>query len=309
MRLSHLFIASLPLAALALVSQVQNAQISAHTDALQKAPSMTLTVTAQKLGGQSEEYTLTLSKPGMFKLDTPARTLVTDGKMVWDFDKKAKSYTEDAVTPEGMKKLLSADNLWLWSAFFNADFSKDIASAKLGASRNIKGNIVKELVVTLAKDANKGITLFMDEKLKVARGALIKADNVETIYTATKLEFGTEALPAGGFAFAAPAGATKIDRAALEAAAPKFSEISSVFTQNCAPCHTQESKGRLNVGSYQRLMRGGEHGAIITPGDSKNSNLFKYLNGQGRPKMPPQGNVSQADQDKIAKWIDAGAKE
>ncbi len=309
MRLSYLLIASLPLAAIAVTRQVQNPQIAGHVDALQKAPSVTLTVTAQPIGGASEEYTLTFSKPNMLKLDTVARTLVTDGKMIWDYDKKGKSYTEEAASPEALKALLTADNLWIWSAFFDADFSKALASAKPGASRNLKGNMVKEMVVTLTKDQSKAITLYIDEKLKVARGALIKKGDVEMLYNAAKLDIGKESAPAGDFVFNAPAGATKLDKAALAAKGPKYSEISSIFTSNCSPCHTQESKGRLNVGNYQRLLRGGEHGAIIKSGDSKGSTLFMYLNGQGRPKMPPQGNVSAADQEKLAKWIDAGAQE
>ncbi|MBX3119091.1 MAG: hypothetical protein KF784_08505 [Fimbriimonadaceae bacterium] len=309
MRLIHLLLATSPLAVAALAYQVQNAQVSAHTEVLQKAPSVMLTVTAQKLGGAPDEYTLSFSKPNLLKLESSSRTLVSDGTMVWDYDKKAKTYTEDAASPGVLKTLLSADNLWIWSAFFDADFAKSISSAKAGASRNLKGNMVKELTLTLAKDQRKEITFYIDEKLKVARGAIIKANDTEMIYNAIKLELGTAPLPAGDFTFTAPTGATKLDKAAAAANGLKYADVSSFFSTNCGPCHTQNMSGGLRLSSYQSIMRGGQHGAIIVPGDSKNSNLFKYLRAQGRPQMPPGGMVSDENIAKLEQWVDAGAKE
>ena len=40
-----------------------------------------------------------------------------------------------------------------------------------------------------------------------------------------------------------------------------------------------------------------------------NSRLIQLINGQAQPKMPPQGNVSAADLEKLKAWIKAGAKE
>lgn len=62
--------------------------------------------------------------------------------------------------------------------------------------------------------------------------------------------------------------------------------------------------------SYDALLRGGEHGAVITPGKADDSRLVRMLTGAAKPVMPPDDS-ERPSADEIAllkQWIDAGAK-
>src|SRR5690606_19329935 len=96
-----------------------------------------------------------------------------------------------------------------WSAFFNAEWEKPFTGVRAGRDRNMRGTAVTEVLVTTEVSA-KPMTILLDSKTRVAKGAIIPGD-AETILFATKLELGAEAPKADLFAFSAPSGATKID--------------------------------------------------------------------------------------------------
>ncbi len=57
-----------------------------------------------------------------------------------------------------------------------------------------------------------------------------------------------------------------------------------------------------------KLIAGGRHGAALTVGKGAESSLVRYMTGELKPKMPPNGAI---DLEKIAlvrRWIDEGAK-
>ncbi len=61
---------------------------------------------------------------------------------------------------------------------------------------------------------------------------------------------------------------------------------------------------------YDAILKGGEHGAVITPGDSQRSRLIQVLTGKAKPAMPPEDNARPSAEEiaRLAAWIDAGAK-
>ena len=54
--------------------------------------------------------------------------------------------------------------------------------------------------------------------------------------------------------------------------------IQPVFTNHCVSCHgAAKHKNNLRLNSYDAVMRGGKHGAVIKAGDAKGSELFRRI--------------------------------
>ena len=88
--------------------------------------------------------------------------------------------------------------------------------------------------------------------------------------------------------------------------------IQPVLDRQCVSCHGRNKhKANLRLDSFEAVMHGGKHGAVVKPGDSKTSELLRRITLQ-RPDddaMPPDGKSPVADSDAkvIAQWIAAGA--
>jgi uncharacterized membrane protein len=100
--------------------------------------------------------------------------------------------------------------------------------------------------------------------------------------------------------------------APTDASAPAASTVSfakdvlPILQSRCFNCHGgQDTRAGLSVASYEALMAGSQHGAVIIPGDPANSLLIQLIQ-QG--KMPKRGTKITADQLQILiDWIQAGA--
>jgi len=93
--------------------------------------------------------------------------------------------------------------------------------------------------------------------------------------------------------------------------APTFvKDIAPILNARCAGCHAEGVKmGSLVTDSYEELIKGGTHGTIVVPGNSKGSRLVQMLKGEAKPLMPMDGtNLAKGEIELFEKWIDAGAK-
>ncbi len=102
-----------------------------------------------------------------------------------------------------------------------------------------------------------------------------------------------------------------IAAAGRAADAPSFTkDIAPIFDANCAGCHGNGAKmGKLELDSFEGLMKGGSHGVAIIPGKSAHSRLYLMISNQATPAMPLSGKPLAAGEiETIKNWIDAGAK-
>jgi len=90
----------------------------------------------------------------------------------------------------------------------------------------------------------------------------------------------------------------------------KFADIEPIFKANCIGCHSEgNGKDGVELFSHASVMKGGEHGAIVVPGDAKASLLSKVLRASdGKKQMPPKGPIRDNEIAKIEAWINQGAK-
>lgn len=300
LKFAYLSVGGLLIAASFLAQQPTDPMLVPEIAALQAAPSLTITFTVAKIPAAPDTWTLSFSKPDRFKIDSPTKVTVSDGKTVYELDKAANTYTQ---TPATAKTALG-DEVAAWAPFFDSKAFDGAKSVKSGAKRTIKGNAVTEIIMSLPGD--RTLTLYVDDKLKIARGASLKKGETETFSLAKELTIGAEPLPDADFAFAPPAGA-KLQEAP-KAENVSYSQVQAIFNRSCVGCHG--NSGGLSLESYASLMAGGRRGAEVVPGDPNSSKLVQYITGARSPRMP-KGNAPLPDSEikLISNWIAGGAKE
>jgi cytochrome c553/mono/diheme cytochrome c family protein len=85
--------------------------------------------------------------------------------------------------------------------------------------------------------------------------------------------------------------------------------IRPMLAANCFACHGESAMAGLRVDSREALLRGGETGPAIVPGDPEKSALLKVVqHADGFPRMPRgRAKLAAQDIDALAEWIRAGA--
>jgi cytochrome c553 len=91
--------------------------------------------------------------------------------------------------------------------------------------------------------------------------------------------------------------------------------IKPILDTNCVSCHSAEGEGYkksgLRLDSYAAIMKGTQFGAVVVPGSSVSSTLYRLVSGKADPSIRmPHGKAAlpEADITAIATWIDQGAK-
>jgi WD40 repeat protein len=88
-------------------------------------------------------------------------------------------------------------------------------------------------------------------------------------------------------------------------------DIEPLFYKKCTVCHSgKELKGKLDLSSYETLMKGGQRGQSVIPAKGNESLIYKLVHREMKPFMPPKGEdpVTPEELALIKLWIDQGAK-
>jgi len=91
--------------------------------------------------------------------------------------------------------------------------------------------------------------------------------------------------------------------------------IKPLLDAKCVSCHVPGGAGYeqsgLRLDSYDAMMKGTKFGAVVVPGSSVSSTLYRLVSGQADPSIRmPHGQAALPDADvaMVAAWIDQGAK-
>jgi WD40 repeat protein len=88
-------------------------------------------------------------------------------------------------------------------------------------------------------------------------------------------------------------------------------DVEPVLVNKCAFCHSGNIKeGKLDLASFEAMMKGGQRGQPVVPGKSAESLLVILSSKARRPFMPPrsEGPLTPEELALIKLWIDQGAK-
>lgn len=112
---------------------------------------------------------------------------------------------------------------------------------------------------------------------------------------------------------AADADLSKLPPASTRAGVTFDKDIKPIFEKSCFKCHgAEKQKGKLRVDSLEAVLKGGEDGKILEPGNSAKGSLVVSIarlveddamppTDKGTPLTPEQVGLVRA-------WIDQGAK-
>ena len=87
------------------------------------------------------------------------------------------------------------------------------------------------------------------------------------------------------------------------------SEIRPLLIEKCIGCHGgQKQSGGLRLDSREAMLKGGESGAAMTPGDAAGSRIVQAIRYNGDLQMPPKMPLSEIQQQVLTRWIELGAR-
>jgi len=87
-------------------------------------------------------------------------------------------------------------------------------------------------------------------------------------------------------------------------------DVRPLLKRRCASCHSGDrTEADLDIANFTALMQGGGSGAVIDAGSADDSYLFRLVNHDDSPEMPPAGKIPNAEIKLLRDWIDQGALE
>lgn len=87
-------------------------------------------------------------------------------------------------------------------------------------------------------------------------------------------------------------------------------KVRPLLAEQCYACHSAEAPSvfaGLRLDSRAGMLRGGDSGPALAPGNSAGSLLLRAVRGEVRVPMPPTGRLSAEQVADLAAWVDAGA--
>src|SRR5947209_3723697 len=105
----------------------------------------------------------------------------------------------------------------------------------------------------------------------------------------------------------APAPAQSGDAQGLEFFEKK---VRPVLAAHCYSCHSDRAKkvrGGLRLDSRSGLLKGGDSGPAVVPGDPAKSLLVQAIRYRDGDKMPPTGKLPDAAIADLTQWVKLGA--
>jgi hypothetical protein len=119
-------------------------------------------------------------------------------------------------------------------------------------------------------------------------------------------------------ATAALAADTKLPPASDKQNITYATDIKPIFDISCVKCHSGDrAKARLHMDTLDGVLKGTNHGKVVTPGEPDKSQLVKAVGHQTKDQegwMPPMHNkagikpLTQEQISLIIGWIKQGAK-
>jgi len=85
-------------------------------------------------------------------------------------------------------------------------------------------------------------------------------------------------------------------------------DIAPFMANLCGGCHSRARKsGGLCLETFYDMMRGGDSGRVVLPGNLEGSRLYRLVGGLENPRMPQgQARITRKNYDDLTKWFEEG---
>ena len=84
-------------------------------------------------------------------------------------------------------------------------------------------------------------------------------------------------------------------------------KVRPILANSCYSCHTEGAAANLHVDSREALLKGGDSGPVLVPGDPSKSLMIQAVEQTGHLKMPKGGKLSPAEVETLTTWVKMGA--
>ena len=81
----------------------------------------------------------------------------------------------------------------------------------------------------------------------------------------------------------------------------------NILNKNCVSCHGEARMSGLDLRTHEGLIKGGNRGPAIIPGDALKSLLYEAVSYRGKLRMPQTAKLSDEDIEILKTWIGHGA--
>ncbi len=105
--------------------------------------------------------------------------------------------------------------------------------------------------------------------------------------------------------------ALSADENAATATSDDFFEqhVRPLLIDRCISCHGEEKQsGGLRLDSLDGMLKGGDSGPALHPGDAGASRLIQAVRYDGDLQMPPETPLTEAQREILTRWVETGAK-
>lgn len=255
MRKNLLFVGLAVAAAVAIAQTKTLGALDTYAKKVAAAKSLQAEFSVTEIGGVGQDYTITLSKPNMVRLDTPNQLVVADGTTVTTYDKKAKTYFKQPQTDKFLNEVLKGDEFQLFRPFFSDKPFADLSVVNTSTKKR-RGAEMQAIETKDASGKRLGTFYVSKEGLATQLELTYTLDNVRYLVDATKLELSDEGFASDLFAFKAPSDARELsaeemssdkwyydlDEALKAANATGKGIFLDVMASWCGPCKKMEAE-------------------------------------------------------------------
>ena len=85
-------------------------------------------------------------------------------------------------------------------------------------------------------------------------------------------------------------------------------DVKPILASKCFQCHGPAMKlAKLDLASREGMLRGGERGPALIPGDALKSPLYLRVAGLEKPAMPMGSKISPEEVDILKRWVEENA--
>ncbi len=92
--------------------------------------------------------------------------------------------------------------------------------------------------------------------------------------------------------------------AAADPAALWSGSVRALFDLHCVKCHGPiEQKSGLELDTPEAVLKGGDEGKAVVPGDPETSRLYQFLDPGAETHMPPKKQLTEAERGLVRDWI------
>src|SRR5271163_2720964 len=83
--------------------------------------------------------------------------------------------------------------------------------------------------------------------------------------------------------------------------------IRPILANNCYSCHGDSTSGGLKLDTREALLKGGNDGPVLVPGDPEKSLIIAAVHQNTALKMPKGGKLTAQEVADLSEWVKHGA--